>query len=618
MPQINCRNRDCRGLGSQSGADAPLATMEAKLRVKKPPACDRCKARRVLCHPERPCPRCEQRNEICVTTPTVRGRPRKHPVELPPTFDTRLILAQNSEHCFEGLKFNAQYNHPLVGATTIKADIRTAEYRLELLPPPQKVLALCIVCAISLTSFHPSILGPEYTGVRPLSFDHLPEFLHSTPHEGLLSCGVRRAPIFFALRNEALKAAWEYHVPLQPSPENAVSCYLLDLMEQVDFNGVSRPWATAYMSHLRVLASSINSSIHTPISAGLWSAFFTVDALHSATTRTPMLVTVKDQFLLCGPEPPSLNALLSSVEKPSLSQDFGALGPFVQPILLHVTNLARELLEKMTGDFARLEPISESIVIQFISSLSTMHNIISHIFERAEPMITPSFECPSVTVISENSGLELLVRVSLFSLVHGFTGLVLPFLRELEYRETAVSYIGLVDSGTRARLALLRTQTRRLAWDAASQVVKALKLLPPVHNTPMQFLWIYSWAVFCLEDVEEAVTKEEPISAEMAWILEALSEELKVLGYSVRAVVTTVANSSVTNVIERLDSHVGSLRAKLANNFGIVELPPTEQEAEAWLADIDATILQAAESEIRPIYDIDLSLSPFVQYGFHS
>ncbi|GAA5914366.1 hypothetical protein JCM6882_008173, partial [Rhodosporidiobolus microsporus] len=45
---------------------------------KKPPACDRCKAKRVLCHPNPAgCPRCHEKGVECTTTPVVRRKPQK-------------------------------------------------------------------------------------------------------------------------------------------------------------------------------------------------------------------------------------------------------------------------------------------------------------------------------------------------------------------------------------------------------------------------------------------------------------------------------------------------------------------------------------------------------------
>ncbi|KAM0747266.1 hypothetical protein T439DRAFT_350097 [Meredithblackwellia eburnea MCA 4105] len=48
---------------------------------KKPPSCDYCKAKRVLCHPSGidgiPCPRCHEKGIQCTTTPVIKRKPQK-------------------------------------------------------------------------------------------------------------------------------------------------------------------------------------------------------------------------------------------------------------------------------------------------------------------------------------------------------------------------------------------------------------------------------------------------------------------------------------------------------------------------------------------------------------
>ncbi|KAF5360141.1 hypothetical protein D9758_011323 [Tetrapyrgos nigripes] len=61
--------------------ESSTGTLETTIKPKsrKPPACDYCKARRVLCHPEpegRSCPRCLEKGVKCTTTPSVRKRRR--------------------------------------------------------------------------------------------------------------------------------------------------------------------------------------------------------------------------------------------------------------------------------------------------------------------------------------------------------------------------------------------------------------------------------------------------------------------------------------------------------------------------------------------------------------
>ncbi|KAJ7813072.1 hypothetical protein B0H14DRAFT_3150153 [Mycena olivaceomarginata] len=216
---------------------------------KKPSACNPCKAGRIMCHPQpggAPCPRCVAKNTICTTTPIPRGRPRKNPPpssSLTPPETLQLVLhpvpkvgtsaygcpdlsPEFVSHCFEEMRFDPRYGSPLIAGTSIRADVRAASFQLDLLPPQSRVLALCMVAYGSLWSFHPSVLGD---GPHPESF--LDYNFFSSRHE-LLTCGVRRAPAYRALRAEALKAAWEIGIILVPSNENAASCYLLDLMDQ--------------------------------------------------------------------------------------------------------------------------------------------------------------------------------------------------------------------------------------------------------------------------------------------------------------------------------------------------------------------------------------------------
>ncbi|KAJ7668244.1 hypothetical protein B0H17DRAFT_1087978 [Mycena rosella] len=68
---------------------------------KKLPACDACKARRVLCHAKPnglPCPRCAEKGILCRTTYIPHGRPRKtaQPSD-PDSFNVFAIQASDSQ-----------------------------------------------------------------------------------------------------------------------------------------------------------------------------------------------------------------------------------------------------------------------------------------------------------------------------------------------------------------------------------------------------------------------------------------------------------------------------------------------------------------------------------------
>ncbi|KAJ6472669.1 hypothetical protein C8R47DRAFT_1145803 [Mycena vitilis] len=541
---------------------APSETKDKKL-----PACDTCKARRVSCNPQHngaPCTRCVERNSVCITTPVSRGRPRKNPVaaasslslsRLPPlsslpfplhpypvletSSDCPELTAELVAHCFEGLKFTPQYTHPLISATSIKTDIRAVSFQVHLLSPQYRVLALCIVCFVSLASFHSSVLGD---GSRPTSFLDYDFFSSSND---LLSFGLRRGTAFRALRAEAVKAAWEIGIILQPSNENAASCYLLDLTEQSDFPGASRPWANAYMAHIRALAPIWRASGYITSDAGHWSGFLMTEALISAKSRTTTLVTHNDQLLICGPEPPSLEGLLASLESLPQNSSLNSLWTSMKPYLFHVTSLARQLSETIAGDYARVSSLSEGAVIKFLSSLSLMHSILSILLEQVDAAITSATDNHSPFIL-EDTNVDVVARASAYAAVFGFTGLVLPFYRELEYRENN-DQPGQSER-TRERLRLLRVQAHEMAVLGARELVRSLRYLPRIHYTPVHWATISDWADFCAEEAESHAA----LSPENARDLETILNELKLLGYSLDVVSTPRG----TALIERLEAHV--------------------------------------------------------------
>ncbi|KAJ7058538.1 hypothetical protein C8F01DRAFT_1148495 [Mycena amicta] len=543
-------------------------------RPRKLPACDVCKARRVLCHPQlngAPCPRCIEKNAICTTTPVPRGRPRKHGAGAvsKSTTETRISIPQHPgpvfqsslhcpeltpdfvSHCFEAIKFIPQYNHPIIAATTLNNDIRAVSYQLHLLPPQSRVLALCIICAASLASFHPSVLGD---GPRPNSFVDS-GFFASASTDTLISCGVRRRITYRALRDEALKSAWESGILLQPSNENAVSCFLLDLMEQIDFCGPSRPWASAYVSHVRVLAPHWHSAGFTANHASQWAGYLMTEAITSTASRTPLLVTLHDQMLLSGPEPPPLDSFLASLEKLPKNANFSVLWTSIRTYLYHVTALARQLSETIAGDYPRLEALAEGAVLKFLTALTMLQSALALLTERVDALLESD---SGLARQPDGPSADSNIRIAAYGLVFGFAGLALPFLRELEFRASQ-AHVAVADGalGSRERMRLLRAQARELCLEGARELAKALKRLPKVHYgpTPVQWRVISSWAEYCVEEAQ-ACCGVTLISVEVLATLEAFSDELKLLGYSLHGPSTP----HITGLIDRLDSYVHQLQ----------------------------------------------------------
>ncbi|KAJ7505919.1 hypothetical protein B0H11DRAFT_361782 [Mycena galericulata] len=545
-----------------------MATYQKK--QKKPPACDTCKARRVLCHPQpngAPCPRCVEKNTVCTTTPVPRGRPRKavesspscmgvsRPAPAPllapslkinpgPVFQsTGKCPDLNPDfvsHCLDCLQIMPQYNHPLINSSAIKMNARAVSFQLHLLPTQSRVLVLCIVTLASLVSFHESILGP---GPRPESFmDYT--FLSNADLSG--SCGVRRGPAYRALRTVAFKAAWESGIILQPSTENAASCYVLDLLEQTDPAGPSRPWASAYISHIRALAPTMRAQSFGSSDAGRWAGFLMSESLLSTRGRTPMLFTLNDQLLLFGAEPPPLENLLASLEASASKPGLAVLWNSIDSYMFHVSCLARQLFETINGDNARLNPLSEAAVIKFMSSLSFLHSIVTLLLNRIDGAITSTApDCSPFHLI--NSDGPSIARACGYGIGMSFAVLVLPFYRELVERDVP-------DARVRDRMQVLRAQAHDMAALGARELARAVRYLPALHYSPVQGATILSWAEFCAEDADAA--RGVCVTPEAARDLETLVSELKLLSYSLES----LSAPNVVALIQRLESYAGTSR----------------------------------------------------------
>ncbi|KAJ7477432.1 hypothetical protein FB451DRAFT_1242467 [Mycena latifolia] len=539
---------------------------------KKPPACDACKARRVICHPQpngAPCPRCAEKDIQCTTTPVPRGRPRKNPVSPSPeslasSDATQNLVSPTSSaspttmrsnrmsgcpdltpslvahlfHCFER---TPQAGHPIVVSTFIRTAIRAVSFQLHLLPPQLRVLALCIIALSSLVSFHEIILGESY---RPESiFDQA--FFSS--ERDVLSCGARRSAAYNALRLVALKAAWGSGAMLQVSNENAATCFVLDVLEQLDSSGPSRPWAAAYISHLRALAPVWRTSTLTAPDGNHWGGFLLAEALRATSSRKPILFTRGDQVLLTGLEPPSAESLLRSLESSTRHCDTALLLQSTKSYMFHVTGVARQLWETITGDHARLRPVSEGAVIQVLASLSVIHAILTRLLEHADAVLVDLGSMKTLWPLPDDDrGLE---RNYAFGISLGFATIALPLHHELDYRERTCPAQECRHAQCRR---LLRAQAREMALLGVREFARAIRYLPPIHFVQIKLSTVRDYARFALGEAEGA----RMVSPEQVQDLETIAGELILWGYSL----DLCSSPEDAALIDRLAAFISSVR----------------------------------------------------------
>ncbi|KAJ7456113.1 hypothetical protein FB451DRAFT_1372994 [Mycena latifolia] len=578
---------------------------------RKPPACDACKARRVLCHPQpngAPCPRCAEKDIQCTTTAVPRGRPRKNPVLpsrgtlLSPDATPNLVSEASSSsstmtlrssqvigeidecpeltpslvaHLFQCFDRMDPATNPLIASTSIRTTIRTVSFQLHFLPPQSRALALCIIALSSLVSFHEVILGE---GPRPESFSDQAFF---SSRRDVLSCGARRSVACHALHAEALKAAWDSGVMLQVSKENAASSFLLDVLEQCNnlptFPGANLTPCLQWMSaalrglgrlhiflicellppcggprpllHLMGITGADTSwpkRFRRPAAGNLFycrhfcpfSVVFNVDMCYS---------THADQVLLTGPEPPAVEKLLASLESSSRTSGASLIFQSMRPYMFHVTCLARQLWETITGDHARLSPITEGAVIHFLGSLSTTHTILTRLLERADATLLTSGSKDQMP-FSDDGG--SLVRHCARGISLGFAAITLPLHRELEYRERTYS----ADEGvhTQPLMRLLRSQAHEMAVLGAREFARAIRYLPPTRVAQIKFSTVRDYAEFALNEIEGALG----FSNEQVRDLETIAEELFLSGYSL----DLYSSPQNASLVERLETYINSVR----------------------------------------------------------
>lgn len=157
-------------------------------------------------------------------------------------------------------------------------------------------------------------------------------------------------------------------------------------------------------------------------------------------------------------------------------------------------------------DYARLYPLSEAAVIEYISSLTTIQSILSILLEPVDAMLATSSPPICGTFFNGvGSTVNGTVRACGFSLVVGFTDIILPFYRELELRVNAANAEG-ANQHTHARLLLLRNQTHEMTVLGARLFGKAIAYLPPlVHQIHTQWVSLAAWAEFCLEEANVSI-----------------------------------------------------------------------------------------------------------------
>ncbi|KAF7291650.1 Zn(2)-C6 fungal-type domain-containing protein [Mycena chlorophos] len=541
---------------------------------KKPyPACDSCKAKRVLCYstPDGPCPRCVEKGILCKTTYIQRGRPKKNgsppanalqttPLPGPSTpVDPLLSLTPElTKHLFKCFNDLPHKQHPILHRVQLDKLIASASWRIDLLPPQAAVLATCI-CAVGATvSWHPGILAP---GPGPRSPESLTDTTVIHPGADLRVYGERRAAACRVLQERTISMACAARVMLEPSEMNAASCMLLETLEE-DLENSSRPWASAYLSHLRAISPRWPDREPGP---AFWAGYLMAEALRAAINRKPVLVTLADQLFFTGNTPPPLQSYLDAMKQQpregpwkttvAPTTRIRAVFDCVVPFLFHMVCSAREFYEQIAGDFARRNPPSEPEIVKLLNTLSTTQNLISHYFSGIDFPETAALNASSLSPAELRSRPETYpeFRSCAYIMTVVFTGLALSLYRELEHRAASDATILAQQPAApqtakwaQTRIAVIREQAHELVLSALPDVHR-LTLLQTFPLCAISVAWsnVAAWGDFL---AEEADAVGGLLDGHVA-VAERIMNTLKGAGYSQISV-------RFDATIARLDAHL--------------------------------------------------------------
>ncbi|GAA6028621.1 hypothetical protein JCM8097_007315 [Rhodosporidiobolus ruineniae] len=416
---------------------------------KKPPACDRCKAKRVLCHPSpQGCPRCLEKGIVCTTTPVVRRRPQRKPDPSSQAAAALPLLATP----IEGQAAPAPPPLPTVPVPTPISSSTSADWlpqppSASITPPSSttsapfqsNAIAPAVLPTVEITptlakhlfdafsqtpqSSHPALFNnPLFSTLDSLSWNvqQLPlparalayaifalsaQLSHSPSVIGidgpvpssfadvgsfgpdLRQFGRRRMRVCQALRRDAVWLAKEADVFFEPSCDNAATCMILNALDSTDETPPpSRVWHAVYLSHIRAQAQgTVDEPI--PLHAVRWACHFAIDGL-ADIAEGRMGLTRADEMLYVGGEPPDPAQYMEGLEATLSRPVDRTLWPDLKPYCLLLLSTFRGLCE-LLGAHAKRRPADEHAFLRHLDRLHYLRLAAVHFSAIMDRLLEP-------------------------------------------------------------------------------------------------------------------------------------------------------------------------------------------------------------------------------------
>ncbi|ORY78900.1 hypothetical protein BCR35DRAFT_304929 [Leucosporidium creatinivorum] len=400
-------------MSSSSSSSTPPAVKKAGRLT-----CDSCRIRKVKCIPPSdgaggPCTQCSRHSVPCTHTPHVRKKmlPRNgkrieqcraaasestrinnaddsgSPELTMTRVDGALACAQVStilaSHLLQQFRQTPETYLSLLDLSGLIREVESVSGRVDLLPPTHEALARVIMAQTACYSSHPLLFGPPLT---PNSSSGIPSFdlvagPSPPPFTDLREYGRRRASLCHELREAAVRCVWEKGTMAKvDDDENAATCWIVSRLVEGQPEGAGTPYLVAAVTQFRILASKGHSSPRD----SKWPFYFLLESLYSLQAGMPSTFTDSDFLLLCGPIPRPLGDYAHQARHMECIDVFDA---FVCPYLYHAAALARTCVINFTGAYARQQPISAASMQEYLTSLESLHDLLTILDARADGLL---------------------------------------------------------------------------------------------------------------------------------------------------------------------------------------------------------------------------------------
>ncbi|KAF5329075.1 hypothetical protein D9758_018531 [Tetrapyrgos nigripes] len=453
-------------------------------RFKKPPACDYCRTRRVLCHPQpegRSCPRCLEKGVKCTTTPSsVRKKRRRQReilaakkeddagtsqgqelvasraltvttsaaqyaprithmlatgADLNDVYRRPIAFAPSSarpqlqlpkrlmEDLFNDFFYTPCRIHPIIPYDRVRARLAGCGWRPSSLSPQECVLVHCIFALASTVSIDPLIIGPEPFPKECINILSIINPVKNIKSD-LREIGRRRENVGLChqLRAEALRLAQNEGIAVCVSPENAASCCLLDtLLSQYD-------GPTSYGAAFTWQARRLAESWYKLPQLYNW-AFGTIglSITWTAFLLVDMLAALHSDR--SADFSASDEQLICGHEQLSLEKLESLLSQGCNSwqfyghyisITFQITRLAREVYERIRGPYTRGRPYDLQLIKHYTASLHLLHDVYNALHKQG------------VLLARQNQSQNFAITGTVRMVSIGWTNLTLHFYKTMK------------------------------------------------------------------------------------------------------------------------------------------------------------------------------------------